>query len=201
VGTDWKTVVTAPQLSYDAAANQATFTFKSNRQENSQKYYQGSESTGTLLRTVNTIWATNGSPATRSIVLENNQQSKVDTTIDSNGNLTSVTEYAWGAGTPGAAMRTTASTYLSTTACTSRNILNHATQILVRDGGPTATVKSRTDITYDESTYLNTECPTGIAQHSDASYGCGFFTRGNPTTVTTYTSAALSLLCAGAQPR
>jgi len=179
VGTDWKTVVTAPQLSYDGAANQATFTFNSNRQENSQKYYQGSETTGTLLRTVNTIWATNGSPATRTIVLENNQQSKVDTTIDSNGNLTSVIEYAWGPGAPGTALRTTSRTYLATTGYTSRNILNRLTQMLVRDGGTTGTIKSRTDITYDESVYLNTECPTGIAQHSDASYGCGFFTRGN----------------------
>src|SRR6266850_3699862 len=52
-GSNWNTTITAPQLSYDSAQNQTVITFNSSGQETARKIYQGSASTGTLLRTVN----------------------------------------------------------------------------------------------------------------------------------------------------
>jgi hypothetical protein len=84
----WFTTVTEPQMPYDTAANQSVYTFNTSGQETSHKTYQGSASGGTLLHTVNTTWALNGSPATRITILENNNtQSEVEMTYDSYGNL------------------------------------------------------------------------------------------------------------------
>ncbi len=189
--SNWKTVVTAPQLPYDAASNVSTFTF-ANDQETSRKIYQGSEAPANLLRTINTAWGTNGTPASKTVVLEDGTtQSKVETDFDSNGNLLAVREYDWGSGGPAAnPTRTTALTYLSGTAYTSRNIINRLTQKIVRDGGPTGTIKYRLDVVYDEASYSNVPCITGAVQHDDTNYGCGFTTRGNPSSVTSYADAA-----------
>lgn len=187
VGSDWKTTITAPQLSYDSAANVTTLTFNSSGQLTSEKHYQGAE-TGTPLRAISTSWATNGTPSSSTITLEDGStQTKTDTTFDDYGNLTQSIEYAWGATT---AVRTTQITYLSTSGYTSRGIFDRPTQVLIRDGGTSGTIKSRTDITYDDSGYLNTSCPTGVAQHDDANYGCNFTVRGLPTSSTTYATAS-----------
>ncbi|MCI0620234.1 MAG: hypothetical protein L0387_00915 [Acidobacteria bacterium] len=186
VGADWKTTVTAPQLPYDTAANQSTFTFNSSGRLTSEKHYQGA-ATGTALRTINTTWAANGTPDVATTILENNQQSKIKTTFDIYANLTELQEFGWGSGAPGAVVRTTQITYLSTTPYTDRNIRNRVTQVLVRSGGPTGTIKSRTNVTYDGTTPT---CITGAAQHNDSTHGCSFNTRGNPTSVTSYTNAA-----------
>ncbi len=157
VSPNWVTTVTAPTLSYDSAANQSTFTFNTSGQSLTEKYYQGSTS-GSLLRTVNTTW-TNGSPSSQTLILEDGStQTKTDTSFDSYGNLTQKIEYAWGAST---AVRTTQITYLASSSYTAKNIRNRPTQVLVRDGGTSGTIKSRIDITYDDSAYINTYCPTG----------------------------------------
>ena len=78
--------------------------------------------------------------------------------------------------------------YLGTSAYITANILNRPTNVTVTDN-VSGVVHSRTDIAYDESAYTNYVCHTGVPQHSDT-YGCSFTTRGNPTTVTTYTNAA-----------
>jgi len=189
IGSAWKTVVTPPVLPYDAAANVSTFTFNSSGQITSENHYQGGEA-GTLLRTMNTTWATNGTPSSTVIILDDNKQTQTDSTFDSFANLTQSIEYAWGVGAPGAAVRTTQMTYLSTTPYTSRNILNRVAQVRVRDGGVTGTIKSQTDIAYDETGYINATCVTGAAQHDDTNYGCTFVYRGLPTSVSTYTNAA-----------
>ncbi|MGH9554494.1 MAG: RHS repeat domain-containing protein [Terriglobales bacterium] len=186
VGANWETTVTAPQLPYDAAANQSVFTFNSSKQLITSKAYQGSAASGTLLRTANTTW-TSGAPSSTATILENNQQSKVDTTFDTYGNLTQIIEYAFGSGTPGAAVRTTTLTYLLTSNYTSRNIVNRVITQLVRTGGPTGTIKARVSVTYDGTSLT---CITGAAQHNDSSYGCTFTYRGNPTTVQNWTNAA-----------
>ncbi len=188
VGSDWKTTVTPPVLPYDGTtAHQSTFTFNSSGQLLSEKYYQGSETGGTLLRTLNTTWAANGTPSSKTFVLDG-QQSKIETGFDTYGNLQEVREYDWGA--PGSPVRTTQITYLAETPYTSRNIRNRPTQILVRQGGPSGTIRSQTDIRYDEAGYINTSCPPNVPQHDDTNYGCSFTYRGNPTTVTTYADAA-----------
>ncbi len=180
----WTNTVTDP------ANNQSVFTFNNSGQETSAQFYQG-VATGTPLSTINTAWAINGTPASKTVILEGGQtQSQIETVFDTYGNLTELREHAWGTGAPGGVVRTTQMSYLATTPYTTRNIRNRLTQILVRDGGPTGTVKSRTDIAYDEPAYSNVDCPPGIPQHDHANYGCSFLTRGNPTTTTTYADAA-----------
>ncbi len=190
-GSDWKTKITPPVLSYNSASNESTSTFNSSGRLTVEKFYQGTEATGTLLRTINTSWAGNGTPSSSTLILEDNStQTKTDTTFDGYGNLTQKIEYAWGSGTPGSALRTTQITYLSSSNYTSRNIRDRSTQVLVRDGGTSGTIKSRTDISYDDSGYINTSCPTGVSQHDDTGFGCSFVYRGLPTSITTYSNAS-----------
>ena len=117
-GSNWNTTITYPQMPYDTAANQSVYTFNSSGQETQAKIYQGSTS-GTLLRTMNTTWASNGSPATKTTILEDNStQSEIETNYDSNGNLLTLKEHDFGTGASGSILRTTTNTYLTTTAYT-----------------------------------------------------------------------------------
>lgn len=182
-GSNWVTTVTAPLLAYDTVANQSTFTFNSSAQEISEKFYQGT-ATGTPLRTVNSTW-TAGAPATQITILDDNStQNEVETTFDTYGNLTLLKEHDFGTGAPGAPLRSTSYTYLSTTPYITANVLNRPTRVTVSDGS--GVIKSRTDIAYDEATYVNSVCINGAVQHNDTAYGCSYTTRGNATTVTTY---------------
>ncbi len=172
------TTITAPLLPYDSAANQSVLAFDSNGHETSRKIYQGA-ATGTPLRTINNTWATNRTPATTVVILEDGlTQSETDTTYDSYGGRTLTSEYDWGSGAHGSLLRTITTSYTTGTP-------HQATQMIVSDGSGVR--KSRTDITYDGTSLT---CVTGAAQHDDAYYGCSFTARGNPTTVTTYTDAA-----------
>jgi len=102
-GSNTVTTVTAPQMPYDSAPNQSVFTFNSTGQETQELYYQGSATSGTLLREIDKTWASNGTPATLATTLaDTNQKSEVDTTYADNGNLTQVNEYDWGASSSGA---------------------------------------------------------------------------------------------------
>lgn len=184
-GSNWVTTETKPQMPYDSAPNQAVHTFNSNGQETSAQIYQGSSSGGTLLRTISTTWATNGSPATRITTLDNNQKSEVATTYDNYGNLDQMQEYDFG-NAPGPLLRTTTYSYLSTSQYTNANILNRVTLKTIADS--TGTIHYRESTSYD-GTALS-PCPTGVPQHDDANYGCSFSTRGNPTSFTVYTNAA-----------
>ncbi len=182
-GTSWDLTATDP------VANESVYTFLGSGQT-SMRVYQGSAATGTLLRTVNTTWS-GSTPSSATVILaDTGQQSKTDTAFDSFNNLTQLIEYDWGPGAPGAPIRTTQITYVSTSAYTSRNMRNLPEQVLVRDAGATGTIKSRTVIAYDQSGYINVSCPTGVPQHDDPNYGCSFAVRGSPTTVTTYENAA-----------
>ncbi len=189
VGGVWQTTVTYPQMPYDAAANQVVVAFDSNGHETSRKIYQGS-ATGSPLRTINTAWTTTGTitPASQTVVLEDGSTAtKTDTSYDSNGNLLSTSEHDWGTvSTPGSVIRTTTLTYLSTSAYTNLNILNRVTRKTVADSA--GAIHYREDIAYD-GTALSS-CPTGVVGHDDTNYGCSMLTRGNPTSVTSYTDAA-----------
>ncbi len=183
-GSNWVTTVTAPQMPYDTVANQSVFTFNSS-ELTSEKNYQGTTG-GTLLRTTIMTWATNGTPLTTITILDDNTtQSEVETTYDSYDNLLTMKEHDYGSGAPGAVLRTTNYTYLSTTAYKNINILNRVTEKTVADS--TGTIKYREDTAYDGTTI--SPCPTGVSQH-DSAYLCSYTTRGNPTAVTTYTNAA-----------
>ncbi|HEV2299669.1 MAG TPA: RHS repeat-associated core domain-containing protein [Candidatus Acidoferrales bacterium] len=182
-GSNWATTETMPQMPYDSAANQTVYTYGSTW---SEQIYQGSSTSGTLLATINTTWTSNGTPATRTIILGNNQQSERATAYDSNGLLDQLKEYDWGSGAPGALLRTTTYTYLSTSAYTNLNIIDRVTEKTIADAS--GTIHYREDTSYDGTTI--SPCPTGIVQHNDTSYGCSFTTRGNPTSATVYTNAA-----------
>lgn len=184
-GSNWIATETKPQMPYDSASNQSVYTFNSSGQETSDQDYQGSSSGGTLLRTVTTTWASNGSPAT-AMTNESNQKSQVSTTYDNYGNLLEIQVYDWGNDNVGPLLRTTNYTYLSTSAYTNLNILNRVTLKTIADS--TGTIHYREATTYD-GTALS-PCPTGVPQHDDTNYGCSFATRGNPTAVTVYTNAA-----------
>ena len=54
----------------------------------------------------------------------------------------------------GSLLRSTETTYKTDTAYKNRNLLKLPTQVIVRDGGSTGTIKSKSTIDYDESTYL-----------------------------------------------
>jgi RHS repeat-associated protein len=141
-----------------------------------------------LLRTINTTWASNGSPATKITILEDNStQNEEETAYDNYGNLLTLKEHDYGTGTPGAVLRTTTYTPLSTTAYTNLNIVNRMTKKTIADS--TGTVQYRQDTAYDGTTI--SPCPTGVTQHDDANYPCTFTARGNPTLVTTYTNASV----------
>ncbi len=167
----------------DAAGNDTVYTFNSSGQETERQMYSGTGGSRTLQRAIYTTWASNGTPATQVTILEDNStQSETDTTFDSNGLLDSMTEYDWGPGAHGGALRTTALSYLNSTNYTQRNIINRVTTKTIKDGS--GTVQYREDTAYDGATI--TTCPTGVVQHDDTNYGCGMNYRGNPTSITVY---------------
>src|SRR5277367_4719934 len=134
-------------MPYDTAANQSVYTFNSSGQETAEQYYQGSSTSGALLRTINTTWASNGSPATKTTILDNNSQSEIETTYDSNGNIQVMKEHDYGSGAPGTILRTTNYTYLTSSAYTNLNIIDRVTEDDVTDS--TGTIQYREDTTYD----------------------------------------------------
>ena len=178
------TTVTIPQLADTPNANDIVFTFNGSTQATQQKIYKESPGVN-VLRTINTTWATNGTPATQVTILEDGTtQSEVAATYDSNGLLDSMSECNWGSGAPGSLFRTTTFTYQTSTNYTNRNILNLVTSKQVKDGS--GTIQYRQDVTYDATSGDNQNCPTGVPQHNDAAFGCSFYYRGNPTSITTY---------------
>jgi RHS repeat-associated protein len=182
------TTITTPQLADTPNANDMKIVFNSSGQETSRVIYK--ESPGvTAWRTINTSWAANGTPATKTTILEDgNTQSQVATTYDSNGLLDSVSEYDWGPGAHGSLLRTTTFAYQSSTNYTNLNILNLVTSKQIKDVN--GTVQYRQDITYDGVALQSANCPTGALQHGDSGFPCTFNYRGNPTQVTTYLQPA-----------
>jgi len=145
---------------------------------------QGSGPTSVLKQATDTTW-TQDNPASQSLTNprvsavvssvydgEVVLQSKAERDVDGNGNVTAVREYGFGnLATP---HRTTATTYLSNTNYTSRNILNRPLQVTVRDASDN--IVSQTTITYDVGGLSDIE---GITQH-DPSFDTMFVYRGNP---------------------
>jgi RHS repeat-associated protein len=180
------TTITTPLLADTLNANDTVYTYNSIGQEVSTKIYADSPGT-TLLRTINTTWATNGTPATQTAILEDNStQSQTATTFDSNGLLDSETEYDWGLGAHGGAIRTTTYSYQTSANYTLQNLINLVTSKQIKDGS--GTIQYRQDTTYDG---VALSCPTGAAQHDDTGHSCTSNYRGNPTAVTTYTSPSV----------
>ncbi|HVB58721.1 MAG TPA: RHS repeat-associated core domain-containing protein [Candidatus Acidoferrales bacterium] len=182
------TTITTPKLADTANAFDTVVTFNSSGQEIKRQIYPNSPGSGTPLRTMNTTWATNGTPATVVTVLEDGTtQSKIATVFDSNGLLDQECAWDFGSGGPGGYLRCTNFSYNTSSNYTSRNILDLVTSKSMF--GATGPIQYRQDITYDGVALSN--CPTGQPQHNDASYSCTFNYRGNPTSVTTYLSPSV----------
>jgi RHS repeat-associated protein len=183
------TTITTPQLADTTAANDTVLTYNSLGQLVSQRVYK--ESPGvTLLRSIATTWAANGTPATQITTLEDGStKAETDTAYESTGLLDSLVEYDWGTGTHGssAPIRTTTYSYQTNANYTSRNLIDLVTSKIIKDGA--SAVQYRQDTTYDG--VAPTNCPTGVAQHDDTNYPCSMNFRGNPTSVTTYLSPAV----------
>ena len=183
--TNLTTTVTTPALPDTPNSNDTVYTFNSSGQLTSVKVYKESPGVNAL-RTVNTTWASNGSPATQVTILEDGStQSKVATTYDSNGLLGSLSEYDWGPGAPGSLLRTTTYTYQTSSNYTNLNLIGLLTSKVVKDGN--GTVQYRQDTTYDGVAIA--DCPSTVPGHLPG-YGCSYTYRGNPTTVTTYLNPA-----------
>src|SRR6185437_9551638 len=106
------TTVTFPQLPYDSAPNQTVYTF-TNGLITSEKAYEGSAG-GTLLREADTSYATNNTPAATNVTI-GSRTSRVETDLDSLGNLNGLREFDWGtpgSGAAGSAIRSATFTYL-----------------------------------------------------------------------------------------
>src|ERR1700721_443996 len=144
-GSNWVTTETAPQLPYDSAGNQTLYTFNSLGQEVTRQIYEGSAS---LLRTINTTWASNGTPATQITILEDNStQNKVETTYDTLGNLQLLKEHGGGWGPPAGGLKKTTNTLNTSSTYTNRNTWTLLMTQTIADS--TGTIQSRTDIAYD----------------------------------------------------
>ena len=169
---------TLPQMPYDSAANQLVDTF-TNGELTQEEIYQGSASGGTLLETINTTWNSSQTPATRTVILANNQQSKIVTSYDYYSNLSEVDEYDWGSGAPPSTpVRKTVNTYLSSTTYQNLGIVNRLQSSVVYNGA--GTIVAQTQYEYDN--YTDGLTASGAVQHN-ANYGTAFTTRGNVTAV------------------
>lgn len=193
----WKTTVTHPLVSYDTETNQSIYlvtTYGINdphaygtSSETIEKQYSGLESSNQLLQTIKKVRSWYNQPVVTYVTV-GTQQKKIEADYESYGisnRLLETREYDWGTGSPGSLLRKTTNTYLNTTPYLTAGIRDRVTQTIVRDGA--GNIVSRTDIAYDGSTPA---CVTGATRHDDTNYGCSYITRGNPTSITTWTDAA-----------
>jgi RHS repeat-associated protein len=166
--------------------------------------YQGSASSGTLLKTTYTCYNGATSPCnSTSITLPIRQktailqwpgglESETNTFYDPNfGMVTEVDEYAYGSGSPGALVRKTLTTYASLT----NGIVSNPASVTVEDGS--GNIKSQATYCYDEGTPSGTTTcnaagsPTatsGTPQHVSI-----MGSRGNLTTTTSLVSGTTVL--------
>lgn len=131
------------------------------------------QSAGTALRIVAQTWLGNY-PQTITTTLDDGTSSHITYTFDSNGNMTDLKQYNFDA----SLARETAITYATPGA----NILDRQSRVVVKDGA--GNTVSRTDINYDETGVILYS--PAATQHDEPSGN----TRGNPTTITTYSNAA-----------
>lgn len=181
------TTVSAPQLSYDSVGNDTVYGFDGSGHETSRKIYEGSAGAGTLLQTRNTTWASNGTPSTAVIILDDGKtQSETDTSYDSNGLIRSTSQFDFGSGGHGSLIKSTSYSYLADTNnnYAGLNLINLVSSVTIK--GSDGIAKSQMGFGYDENQIAQSLCPTSVAQHDDNSYGCGFNFRGNVTSVKSY---------------
>lgn len=134
-----------------------------------------------VVRTISYTWAGSLPSVITTTLNDSGQQSKLEYTYGSYGNVTEIREYDFGL----QLKRRTAKTYLTDANYTSRRILDRVTQELLKDGG--GAIKARTDFAYDTTSRA---AVTGVTNHDEAGYPASFAYRGNLTRITRYTNAA-----------
>ncbi len=181
-GSAWTSTVTDPSSS----ANQTVVNFQQestsqNFYQTERQVYQGSSTSGTLLKTVYTCYNGSASPcnstaitlpiAQRTVLLQwpGGLQSKTNTSYNSYGSVTETDEYAYGTGAPGSIVRKTLTTYASL----GNGIVGMPASITVEDGSNN--VKSQGTYSYDQTAVTAT---SGTPQQVAISGS-----RGNATTV------------------
>jgi RHS repeat-associated protein len=189
-GTAWTTTITAP--TYNSQNNQTVINFQGIYQTE-QQVYQGSSSSGTLLKTTYTCYNGSASPCNstaitlpitqRTHIIEwpgtSGLQSKTVTSYNSYGLVTEKDEYAYGPGAPGSVVRKTLTTYASLT----NGIVNRPASVTVEDS--TSSVHSQSTYTYDQGSVTTT---SGTPQHVSVTGS-----RGNATTISRLVSGSTTL--------
>ena len=187
-GTAWTTMITDPQ------GNQTSMNFQGIYPTEAQAY-QGSQSSGTLLKTTQTCYNGNApSCNTNAITLPITQTinwvqwpgsssptSQIVTSYNSYGLVTEADEYAYGSGAPGSVVRKTLTSYASL----SNGIVNRPASVTIESGS--YGISSQTDYCYDEGTPsgTNTCAATGAptATSGTPQHVAVTGSRGNLTTV------------------
>jgi RHS repeat-associated protein len=202
------TLITAPKLPYDSASNQTILQFQGIYPTQSDAY-QGtaptfssvpiSESTlqtASLLQEARTCYNASAIPCTSTTVTLPITQRTVTSSVPGPSNLwaqhtdkfnsyglqTESDDYDFSATPPGTRLQQTTITYATlgdylTSFPQTVEVLNSA-----------GVIQSRQDTAYDGATLT---CVTGVTQHNDTNYPCTLTTRGNATSVTTYTSPSV----------
>jgi RHS repeat-associated protein len=200
-GTAWTTTITDPTTPTN---NQTSINFQSvtpvvgsaaSFYETERKIYQGSISSGTLMKTIYTCYNGAASPCNSTAIAQpitqrtiigqwpgsGGLESKTNIIYNSYGSVTEKDEYAYGAGAPGSLVRKTLTSYASL----GNNIVGMPSTITVEDGSNN--VKRKTTYCYDEGTPSGTStcaatspptATTGTPQHVAITGS-----RGNITTV------------------
>jgi RHS repeat-associated protein len=196
-GSAWTTTVTAPQC--NSQTNQTVITFQqestnNNFYETERQTYQGSSTSGTLLKTRFTCYNAASVPCnSTAITLPITQrssylhwpgsgglESRTDIFYDSTyGRATETDEYAYGAGSPGSLVRKTLTTYASL----GNGIVSMPATVTVEDGS--STVKAKTTYSYDQTAVTAT---SGTPQQVSVSGS-----RGNATTIAYLVSGSTTL--------
>jgi len=166
-----------------------------NSVETQVSYYQGSASTGKLLKQVITGYTgeayrqflVNLRPISTTTILDNGLESQVQTdyeTFPANGatftrlNPTEIREYDYGSGAPGTLLRKTDYTYLhnSNSAYLNLNIVDRPASVVIFNGS--GSIVAQTQYEYDN--YTQGVQASGAVEH-DAGRGTSYATRGNKT--------------------
>ncbi len=198
-GSHWQTKVTTPPdpQNSGSTSDDTVIDFQQyllNSYETQRQVYQGSQTSGALLLTTLTCYNGNTSNCTTTAISapisqtdvtmqypSGGQQTLTETKYNSTYALpTDIYQYAYGSGAHGSLLRHTAITYASLGSV----IVDHPASVIVDDGTNTL---SKTTYAYDEAAYPVQTSPS-TPQHQSVSGS-----RGNVTTITSYSSASASL--------
>jgi len=202
-----RTLGTAPATTTtitDPQSNQTVEEFQGIYPTETQAY-QGSASSGTLLKTTYTCYNGASSPCNSTVITlpitqrkhilqwpgSSGLESQTVTSYNSYGLVTEKDEYAYGSGAPGSVVRKTLTTYASLT----NGIVNRPASVTVEDGS--SNVHAQNTYCYDEGTPSGTTtcAATGAATATSGTPQHVSITgsRGNTTTMTSLVTGSTTL--------